>query len=267
MNINEIEDSFFKQYQASIPLKQQLATIVKSFPLSGRASKTFLDIGMPNPIMSKELRKAGGAWSTAVRSPKLLEATSTILNGENIVCLGINGEIPYPEHSFDYIVVALDMLAAMPSKEAFLKECHRVLKLNGRLIISIQNKRPLSIISLLRNKLASKINGFSPINMAMTQKEMFHLFSTGYNVISCENYSKFFTEIERIKEYKASITKNSTKKSQPHFWLASQLDFFVLGGKGYISVITAERRQWRERISPILADGRTMQEAVLSQKI
>lgn len=267
MNIEELEEKYFDKYNHCLPLKQQLSTFIKSFPLSGRAAKTFLDIGMPNPIMSKELRKAGGSWATVVRSPKLLEPTSELLGDPNVSCLGINGELPFVNQSFDYIIVALDILPAMPSPEAFLKECHRVLKLNGRLVIAIQNKRPLSLITRARNKLAQKINGFTPINVAMTQKEIFHLFGTGYNVISVENYSKFFTELARIREYEASTTNDPKKKKRPNYWWANQLDFFILGGKGFVSVITAERKQWRERISPVLADGRSMQEAVLSQRL
>lgn len=266
MNMDELEQKYLRKYQSSLPLKLQISTIIKSFPLSGRATKTFLDVGMPNPIMSKELRKAGGSWATVVRSPKLLEFTSTLLEDPNVSCLGINGELPYANQSFDYIIVALDILPAMPSTEAFIKECHRVLKINGRLIIAIQNKRPLSIISYIRKKLASKLNGFSPINMAMSQKEIFQLFSTGYNVISVENYSKFFTELARIREYEQSTASTPVKKS-PNYWLANQLDYFILGGKGFVSVITAERKQWRERISPVLSDGRTMQEAVLSPRL
>lgn len=267
MKIDELEEKYLKLYNASLPLKQQISTVIKSFPLSGRAAKTFLDVGMPNPIMSKALRKAGGGWSTIVRSPKLLEFTSKLLNDSNVSCLGINGELPYPDKSFDYIIVALDILPAMPDQESFLKECHRVLKLNGRLVIAIQNKRPLSIITHIRNKVAKKINGFTPINSAMLQKDIFQLFNTGFNVISSENYSKFFTEIARIKEYEASITTSASNKKAPSYWLANQLDFFILGGKGFVTVITAERRQWRERISPVLADGRSMQEAVLSQRL
>lgn len=268
MNMEELEEKYLNKYNHSLPLKQQLSTFIKSFPLSGRATKTFLDVGMPNPIMSKELRKAGGSWSTIVRSPKLLEFTSNLLGDPNVSCLGVNGEFPYPNQSFDYIIVALDILPAMPSPEAFLKECHRVLKLNGRLVIGIQNRRPMSIITHCRRKLANKISGFTPIDSAMTQKEMFHLFAPGYNVISVENYSKFFTELARIREYEAAITLDPKKKKKlPNYWWANQLDFFILGGKGFVSIITAERKQWRERISPVLADGRSMQEAVLSQRL
>lgn len=267
MNMDELEEKYLLQYKHSLPLRQQLSAVIKSFPLSGRAAKTFLDVGMPNPIMSKELRRAGGSWSTVVRSPKLLEITSKVLNDSNVSCLGVNGEFPYLDQSFDYMIVALDILPAMTSPEKFIKECHRVLKPNGRLIIAIQNKRPLSLITLFRNKLAKKINGFTPINVALSQKDIFHMFNAGYNVIACEFYSKFFTELARIREYEASITTGSTKKKAPNYWWANQLDFFLLGAKGHVSVITAERKQWRERISPVLADGRTMQEAVLSQRL
>ncbi|MBO7298570.1 MAG: class I SAM-dependent methyltransferase [Kiritimatiellae bacterium] len=267
MNMDELEQKYLLQYKYSLPLRQQLNAVIKSFPLSGRAAKTFLDVGMPNPIMSKELRRAGGSWSTVVRSPKLLEITSKILEDQNVTCLGVNGELPYLDQSFDYMIVALDILPAMSSTEKFLKECHRILKPNGRLIIAIQTKRPLSLITVLRNKLAKRINGFTPINIALSQRDIFHLFNAGYNVIACENYSKFFTEIARIKEYELSITNCATKKKAPSYWWANQLDFFLIGAKGHISVITAERKQWRERISPVLADGRSMQEAVLSQRL
>jgi ubiquinone/menaquinone biosynthesis C-methylase UbiE len=267
MTIVELEEKYLQQYKRDIPLRQQLSVFVKSFPLSGRAAKTFLDVGMPNPIMSKELRKAGGSWSTVVRSPKLIETTSQILNDTNVTCLGVNGEFPYLDQSFDYIIVALDILPAMSSAAVFLKECHRVLKTNGRLIISIQNKRPLSLITRMRNKLAKRVNGFTPINVAMPQRDIFLMFNAGYNVIACENYSKFFTELARIREYEASITKSTEPKKKSNYWWANQLDLFLIGAKGHISVITAEKKQWRERISPVLADGRTMQEAVLSQRL
>jgi hypothetical protein len=44
------------------------------------------------------------------------------------------------------------------------------------------------------------------------------------------------------------------------------LDFFTMWQRGYIATVRARRRRWRERSTPVLTDGRTIQEAVLMKE-
>jgi hypothetical protein len=49
------------------------------------------------------------------------------------------------------------------------------------------------------------------------------------------------------------------------YWVALQLDYLGLLARGHVLLAHCRRRQWKLRTAPILSDGRTIHEAVLSR--
>jgi hypothetical protein len=52
--------------------------------------------------------------------------------------------------------------------------------------------------------------------------------------------------------------------SAPFFLVAAQLDMLLFFTRGHRLIASAQRRAWLPRKTPILSDGRTISEAVLS---
>lgn len=267
MNISSLSPEgqmLFNRFRSRLPHRQELDAVIKCLPRKKSDGMVMLDIGMPNPVMSAFLRESGGVWATVARSPEFAEEASRFLESE-VVCLDANGTIPFEQHSFDVVVVSLGMLAAMQDSEFFIRECNRVLKSAGQLIISTQYRKSFSFINVLRNRAQKSVGGM--IGGGYTERGLFRFLKTGFDVISVDSYSGFFVEMIRVHEYQMLMAgmeeEEVSARVRLKYWFAEQLDFFTLWARGYVIIVHARRRQWRERATPVLADGRTIHEAVL----
>ncbi len=253
------------RFKCLLPRRLEVDCILKTLPHRKMGGKVLLDIGMPSPVMSALMRENGGAWASLARSPENAAEASEFL-GVEVACLGADGGVPFEQHSFDVVVVSLGMLIAMEDPEFFIKECHRVLKASGELIISTQYKKSFSIVNLLRRRAAGGRDAL--IARAYTERGLFGLLKNGFDVMAEDFYSGFFVELVRIREY--SLTMAGVDEAELckdlgwRYKLAEQLDFFTFWAKGFVILVHAQRHQWRERTVPVLADGRKIQEAVLT---
>ena len=256
------------RYKSRLPQKLEIQAIVRRLSSADVSKRVFLDIGMPNPLMCSLLRERGGVWVSLARSPEAAEEASHVL-GESVGCLGENGEIPYDNGKFDGVVVSSDMLPAMKSPGNFIRECHRVLSGGGRLLMGMQNRKSASIINAVRRRAAARTKGGSPISASYTAQDIFKLFTDGFDVVEVDTYSRFFTELVRIHEYMLRLYGMSEAEIDSRlrklYWLSGQLDMFCIGTRGYLNLVDARKRRWRERTAPVLSDGRSIHEAVLTQ--
>ena len=253
-----------KRFQSQLPLRLELAAVERLVNPRRNDERVMLDIGFPSPVMSAALRSGGGAWCTIARSPEDATDYAQFLNAP-VYCLEADGAIPFEAHSFDVVIVALDILAALGDTELFLRECNRVLKTSGELIISAQFRKKFNIVNVIRNRLAAKHGGF--VGHSLTEADIYRLMKPGFDVLGISYYCGFFTELVRTWEVKL------ISEGQPEdlvcstmrwkYWLAQQFDFFTMWVRGHIAIVRARRRRWRDRPVPVLADGRTIQEAVI----
>lgn len=254
----------FNRFRASLPQRLELGTIKKIFAKKNLHGKVLLDVGMPNPIMSALLRENGGTWVSVARSPELAEEASRILERE-VVSLLADGGVPFEQHAFDGVVVSLDMLGAMEKPEFFIKECNRVLKSGGELILSTQYRKSLNLVNVLRRRLHNSVGGV--VGRSYNERSLFRFLKTGFDVISVDTFCGFFVELVRLHAYKLLMEgmpeDEICSKLRWVYRVADQLDFFGMWARGHVLVVHARRRQWRERRTPVLADGRSMREAVL----
>jgi len=96
-----------------------------------------LEIGSGDGVISSQLRAEGGSWMTLVPTVEAEASMRYFVKG-NVRVLQ-NETIDAPDQSFDAVVV-VDTLERMRDDQAFIKECHRVLKTDGRLIISVARR-------------------------------------------------------------------------------------------------------------------------------
>ena len=58
-----------ERLRALLPERLELAAVTRLLPADRLPHMACLDVGMPNPAMSAALRRLGGVWRTAARSP------------------------------------------------------------------------------------------------------------------------------------------------------------------------------------------------------
>ena len=253
------------RFKSRLPQQLELDAVARLLPNKDLSSMVLLDIGMPNPVMSALLREKGGVWVSVSKSPEeAIEASNFF--GTDITCVGADGSIPFEQHSFDILVVALDTLVSMKDPHNFIKECNRVIKSVGQLIITTQNRKSHSFINTMRKRIGA-LFAESTQNCGYSESELFQFLKTGFDVMSVSTYSRFFVEVVRLYEYKLTARgfdeETVCSKVKWLYKVADQFDFLFLGTKGHIVTTQARRRQWRERTVPTLSDGRSMHEAVL----
>jgi SAM-dependent methyltransferase len=252
-----------RRLRDSLPQRLELAAALRLLPADRLPRMACLDIGMPNPAMSAALRAKGGAWRTVARSPARAAEASAFLGDPSVCCLGAEGTVPFPDRSLDCVVVALGMLEALPDPIAFVRECNRVLRPSGLLVLSVQVRRALSLADALRRRAAPS----GPHAATFTGKSLYDLLKSGFDVDTVDGWGRFFVEIVRLRELALARSgvpgAERAARLRAAYAAARAADVPLLWLRPHVVALSARRRQWSDRNIPALADGRSIGEAVL----
>ncbi len=245
----------------SVPLQVTLQEILKAVgDLQGRSC---LAIGSENAMMSYQLRRGGGNWQELVFDDAMAEVIHELV-GEEIRVFG-GTSLPFGDKSFD-VVVILDGLSSQTSDAEFIEMCHKVLKPDGRLIVCVPRQKKMTFIGPLRTLLGLTPGGYS-------ESHLFGILKSGFDVMSMRSYSRFFVEFVdawvrglalRRRDRAPVGQRRVYSVAYAFYWLAYQLDLLIFMSRGHRLIACAKRRAWRSRDAPILVDGRSISEAVLS---
>jgi len=220
------------------------------------------------PALASALTRGGGEW---VRAQWAALAEEPQRGSE--VHLLRDGRFPFGDGEFGAVVLA-DVLEYVPDETSFVRECHRILAENGRLVIHGRHLKRWGLLNALRRLLRLEEDQ-RLMRRGYTQTTLFDVVKDGFNIELFEAYSRFPSEAVALL---AVLLLSGTAGEEPHRelrrrtalalgWLGKRLDFLALGTRGYRFVASARRRVWRPRRSPVLRDGRTIAEAALGGKI
>lgn len=262
-----------KTFRKVLPWKLKLHEIGRQ--MHSTEVETCLDIGANHGGISYYLRKKGGKWSTVVTNRKAYDLVRRVVGSD--VHLMQDGQLPFKKNTFD-VVVIVDLLEITDSDSDFIQECHRVMKTDGHLVINVARSKPWSLINTMRRMLARELGKDPEVYVGYTESELFSLLKHGFDVYTVRTYSRFFLEFVNMfvrmcvvrfeigdsgVEREASIERIYSF-ARIFYWIADQLDILLFFTKGHHMLASAKRRAWRSREAPVLVDGRTITEAVLS---
>jgi len=243
-----------------------------------------LEVSSGDGMISAHLRSLGGSWKTAV-STKNAANSIGYGTGEKIVLIE-NGKLPFDDHTFAMVVI-VDALKGIAADHDFIRECHRVLKPDGWVIISEECRRPVSVTALLQ-----RLFGVSPVakgekRNGYTGSELYNILKDGFDVPETILYSNGLLEsaaalgesIQKliIPEHYWMIREKAGQEelyryrrlhalagiAYPLLWILSKLEFLP----GHKLLVKSRRRHWRPRTTPKLVDGRSIAEAAINTKI
>lgn len=249
-----------------------------------------LDIGGHAGAFGHHLRRLGGAWRSMELDPKSAAACKALL-GDGTQMAG-DGKFPFEKASFD-VVVAIDALERVADEQAFVTECHRVLKPKGMLIVTVPLIKSWGLLPPLRQMLGLTDERYGRLRPGYTESRLFELLKDGFDVQEARTFSRFFVELvdtlgrfvlrsvnrDRVAADFAGMLSDEQdfRKIEkafrvysflyPVFWLAGMLDGLLFFTRGYHFAARGKRRQWIPRRTPVLADGRSIAEAALGGKI
>ncbi|NQU39254.1 MAG: class I SAM-dependent methyltransferase [Lentisphaerae bacterium] len=262
------------QFRHSVPLRLRLHETIRL--LGNLDGMTCLDVGSPNGALSGLLRKQGGKWHSAVLTAEA-ESSLHLAVEENVHRL-TDRTMPFKRKSFDVVVIFQGM-DAFHADEAFIEECHRVLKPDGRLIANVHHDKPYTLLRGLRSMLRTIRESPGLDFTGYSEAQLFSILKHGFDVHNLRSYSRFFVElVDAIVTFILDGIPPDLPESPrrirvtymvagPFYWIASQLDLLLFFTRGHYLVATAKRRAWRPRNAPVLVDGRSISEAVLSKAL
>jgi SAM-dependent methyltransferase len=175
------------------------------------------------------------------------------------------------------VVVVFNGMEGFPADDAFIEECHRILKPDGRLIVNVHHEKPFSLMRPLRSLLNTIREKRGLVCAGYSESQLFSILKHGFDVHHMRSYSRFFVEfVDRLvpvalegmpiaSSESARAIRRIYRVASPFYWMAAQLDLLLFFTRGHCLVATAKRRAWRPRNAPILVDGRSISEAVLSK--
>ena len=237
-----------------------------------------LEISAGDGLITKSLRELGGSWSLIGVNKNAASSLSYYF--EQAVPAYENNELPFPDSHFDLLILS-NSLAQVKDPHAFVKECHRIIKDDGWVIISEQRKVPFNICTLCNT--LSKL----PHPPLYNTGDLYQILKDGFDVPETISYSNSFVElwllgvygvIQKIHELPlwlvADKPKNETlfkyRKIYNLLTLLSPLTalfaLFQFLPKHHI-LLKSRRRRWSPRKQPKLIDGRSIAEATINTRI
>jgi len=268
------EESPDEELFRRLPLRRR--RVREILKLAGETQfKTVLVIG-GDPMTQNVLKHQPGIWETA---SWVEQAELPFADAESPAPAGI----PYEDAQFD-IVIALDILQYLAKPDVFIRDCHRVLKSTGLLILQVPNLKTWSLLPVLKRllDLRNDEGSVGQVRRGYRGSEIFDLLKDGFDVDVTHAFSRFFTEAaDVVVRYAAGYALTGDPDSElfrqkalryftwtePLYWLAAALDWLLFMTRGYTLVTRGRRRIWRPRRSVVLIDGRTLAEAALTAKI
>ena len=243
-----------------------------------------LEISSGDGTISSHLRSLGGSWKTAVSSKTAADSVEHSIS--DAITLIDQAQLPFEDQTFNMLVL-VDALKGIASDRDFIRECHRVLKTDGWVVISEERRRPVSMTALLQ-----KLLGVSPLSAGekrngYTPHELYTILKDGFDVPSTFLYSNGLLEsAATLGEFAQKLITHGPcwmipeKAGQPELygyrklhgmagftypllWVLSKFEFLP----GHKLIVKSRRRHWRPRMQPKLIDGRSIAEAAINTKI
>jgi SAM-dependent methyltransferase len=265
-------DKHFRMFSRSLPMRMKLLEITRS--LGAVDGLTCLDIGTDNGVITHHLRCLGGKWDTVVTDEKTAAAVREVVP-ENVYVF--EGQaLPFKKKSFDAVVI-VDSLERIQADDQFIEECHKILKPDGKLVVSVDHVKRWSPINLLRRIMGLTYDKKGLVRPGYTESDLFNILKHGFDLQGVRSYSRFFVELTDVfVQFLEGRLKTRPDPGESRvlglysvarvlYWVANQFDMLLLFARGYRLIAVAKRRAWRPRKAPILVDGRSITEAVLSK--
>lgn len=236
------------EFKSDLPLRTEVKITSHMLSSHDIGTATCLDIGFSNPVASEQLRRNGGYWTSCVWNAEEQSAAEDYL-GEKVLQVGLDDELPFEDKQFDVLVLARGHITGDLERDIHLiRECHRVLKTPGYIIVGGEYRHKFSLLSLFGYKSETKYD----------DKQIFQLMRPGFDVLGTRTYGRFWVQIaQRLFKNSGGIMRSIV------YGIASFLDLLLFFTHGYYAVAHGCRKTWREHQVIGRTYGRTIGEAVL----
>ncbi|MDD2600422.1 MAG: methyltransferase domain-containing protein [Kiritimatiellae bacterium] len=253
----KIRQDMFKRVLArsidSWPLRRELFAVRHFIYKDDRKVKVGLDLGFTHAGVSQIFRQLGGYWVSAEFTRERGALVASVLGSEQVVVLGPQGDIPFEEKQFDTVVVANgSVFFDGVTLEMLIKECHRVMDNGGLLVITLPRRKPVALARLLGGR-----RGRVEARYACSERELFTLLKSGFDVLGVKFSGRFWVELLRQMLEKEGFAGNCSVPEWLERFLyriASVLDLPLFLTRRYNVTVCGRRKGWRGKQRGLMND-------------
>ena len=183
-------------FRRSIKKQQKLSALLKLVgPVNGLKC-LLVTCGDNNGALNWHFRNHGGGWTWADVSGENVDQITGLL-GEQVHAPPPDS-LPFPTDHFD-VVVSIDVLEHLPHDQPFLVELRRVLKQDGRAIVTVPNGDPGLLANRIKWRAGMSPEVYGHYRAGYTLAELSAaLTQAGLTPTDTGGYSRFFTEMVEL---------------------------------------------------------------------
>jgi SAM-dependent methyltransferase len=266
----DLNHPVLRLFRYTLPLQVKVQEVARV--LGDPEGMACLNIGDEGCAMSYQLRRLGGSWESVVADEQQAVTVRELV--DEGVHVWDNKALPFENKQFDMLVI-IDFMERVEDDTGFIEECHRVLKPDGRLVLLASNAKPWSPVYWLRRLLGVDFEQRGLRRLGYTESDLFNRLKHGFDLNNMRTFSRFWVQLADAivlglgpRPVGTDEALRATRRymvANVFYRLAYQLDMFLVFVRGFSLVVTAKRRAWLPRKTPVLADGRSISEAVLSR--
>ena len=254
-----------------MPLQVRLREVLRA--LGRLEDMACLEIGAVNGAFSQQLRRRGGRWQSVANDEATARRIASVIEDDVPV---LDKKLPFDKKLFDVILVNSG-LEHFLDDISFIEDCHRVLKPDGRIVVNVARVKRFTCLRGLRSLLGVSPELMGYVRPGYSEQHLFEVLKNGFDVLNMKSYSRFFTEFVSVFVDRLALGRDGRPvEKYPRrvfsiggflYRIADQFDMLLLFNRGHQLIAIGKRRGWRPRDAPILVDGRSISEAVLSKAI
>jgi SAM-dependent methyltransferase len=252
----------FELLTFTLPLQSEVNSVLHFLNKRKGTIRAGLDIGFNHPGVSRTLREHGGYWMTVEMNEGHRASVARVLEPDSVLSAGRKGELPFEDKQFDVVVVSSSVLTANP-KEAgeMLRECHRVIKAGGHIILTVMRKKTTALAQTLESHatgVTSPLTGYS-------EAAVFQLMRDGFDVLGFRDSCRFFVQwIASWESHQRETGVVPGSGTRILYSIAHFLDtLFLFFTKGYQLTVFGHRKGWREKRANVLSECTPVSDAIL----
>lgn len=252
-------------FENSLMKKEKVRLILKMIDFS---DKKIFDLGCSNGVVSYQLKISGGSWIHSDLDYENLKTSKSILVKD--IFQQPEDMIPLKDNQFD-CVLALDFLEHIDDDIRIVKEINRILKTNGKVIISTPISGGFFFLNWFKSKLGLRPEIYGHKREGYSLSELKRILAgCGFSVTHSSTYAKFcvellevflnilFVRINKIRKTRlrsGSISPSSEKDFghnsglfkvystfiYPIIYIISRIDKLLWFKTGYATFVIAEK--------------------------
>lgn len=185
-----------QMFQRSLKKQQKLAALLEILGEVGGQRCLLVTCGDNNGALNWYFREHGGNWTWGDVAGENLAEMGSLL-GEPVHDL--SGErFPFGDEQFD-CVVSIDVLEHLRDDQPFLQELHRVLRSEGRVIVTVPNGDPGLLANRIKWRVGMTPDVYGHTRAGYTLAELRETVERAdLTPVAHGGYSRFFTEMMEL---------------------------------------------------------------------